>query len=68
MNDDTRRLIYGTIVAFLLFIVFWLGFVYISACGFTLDLSSGRPFGRTDAYSHLDPCQAVAGASRSNGG
>jgi hypothetical protein len=36
MNDDTRRMIYGTIVAFLLFIVLWLGFVYLSACGFTL--------------------------------
>src|SRR5689334_17128833 len=35
MNDDTRRLIYGTIIAFLLFILSWLGFVYISACGFT---------------------------------
>ena len=41
MNDDTRRLIYGTIVAFLLFIVFWLGFVYISACGFTLTCIQG---------------------------
>src|SRR5262245_62010983 len=36
MNDDTRRLIYGTIVAFLLFILAWLGFVYVSACSFTL--------------------------------
>jgi hypothetical protein len=36
MNDDTRRMIYGTIVAFLLFIVLWLGFVYLSACSFTL--------------------------------
>jgi mono/diheme cytochrome c family protein len=36
MNDDTRRLIYGTIIAFLLFIVFWLSLVYISACSFTL--------------------------------
>jgi hypothetical protein len=36
MNDDTRRLIYGTIVAFLVFIVAWLGFVYLSACGFTV--------------------------------
>jgi len=35
MNDDTRRLIYGTIVAFLVFIVAWLGFVYLSACSFT---------------------------------
>jgi len=36
MNDDTRRLIYGTIIAFLVFIVFWLSIVYVSACGFTL--------------------------------
>ena len=36
MNDDTRRMIYGTLVAFLLFIVFWLSLVYVSACGFTL--------------------------------
>jgi hypothetical protein len=36
MNDDTRGLIYGTIIAFLVFIVAWLGFVYLSACGFTV--------------------------------
>src|SRR5262245_48342642 len=36
MNDDTRRLVYGTIIAFLLFILFWLGLVYLSACSFTL--------------------------------
>jgi len=36
MNDDTRRLIYGTIIAFLVFILSWLGFVYLSACGFTV--------------------------------
>lgn len=43
MNDDTRRLIYGTIVAFLVFIAVWLGFVYISACGFTLNCIQGAP-------------------------
>jgi hypothetical protein len=43
MNDDTRRLIYGTIVAFLVFIVAWLGLVYISACGFTLNCVQGAP-------------------------
>ena len=41
MNDDTRRLIYGTIVAFLVFIVAWIGFVYISACSFTLNCIQG---------------------------
>lgn len=43
MNDDTRRVIYGTIVAFLLFILSWLIFVYISACGFTLTCVQGAP-------------------------
>lgn len=43
MNDDTRRLVYGTIVAFLVFITAWLGFVYISACGFTLNCVQGAP-------------------------
>lgn len=43
MSDDTRRLIYGTIVAFLFFISAWIGFVYISACGFTLTCVQGAP-------------------------
>src|ERR1041385_198874 len=43
MNDDTRRVIYGTIVAFLVFIASWLVFVYISACGFTLTCVQGAP-------------------------
>jgi len=43
MNDDTRRLVYGTIIAFLVFITSWLGFVYISACGFTLTCIQGSP-------------------------
>jgi hypothetical protein len=43
MNDDTRGMIYGTLVVFLLFLVFWLGFVYISACGFTLTCIQGAP-------------------------
>jgi hypothetical protein len=43
MNDDTRRLVYGTIIAFLVFITAWLGFVYLSACGFTLNCVQGAP-------------------------
>lgn len=43
MNDDTRRLVYGTIIAFLVFITAWLGFVYLSACGFTLTCIQGAP-------------------------
>jgi len=43
MNDDTRGMIYGTLVVFLIFLVVWLGFVYISACGFTLNCIQGAP-------------------------
>ena len=43
MNDDTRGMIYGTLVVFLLFLVAWLGFVYLSACGFTLNCIQGAP-------------------------
>lgn len=43
MNDDTRGLIYGTIAFFLVGLVIWLGFVYISACGFTLNCLQGAP-------------------------
>lgn len=42
-NDDTRGLIYGTIALFLLGLVAWLSFVYISACSFTLNCLQGAP-------------------------
>lgn len=43
MNDDTRGLIYATIVLFLVCVVGWLGIVYVSACGFTLNCVQGSP-------------------------
>jgi hypothetical protein len=43
MNDDTRQLIYGTLAFFLIGLVIWLGFVYVSACGFTLNCIQGAP-------------------------
>ena len=41
--NDVRKMVYGTLVAFLSFIVLWLGFIYISACGFTLTCIQGAP-------------------------
>ncbi len=43
MNDDVRKLIYRTIAVFLLFLVFWIGFIYVSACGFTLTCVQAAP-------------------------
>jgi len=42
-ENDVRRMVYVTLVAFLLFLVFWFSIVYISACGFTLTCNQGAP-------------------------
>jgi mono/diheme cytochrome c family protein len=59
MNDDTRRMIYGTIVAFLVFIMSWLLFVYVSACGFTLTCIQGTPFVVRTPIPTLIPAKAL---------
>jgi len=33
--NDVRKMIYGTLIGFLGVVVFWLSFIYVSACGFT---------------------------------
>ncbi len=55
MNDDTRRLIYGTIVAFLVFIISWIGFVYLSACSFTLTCVQAAPLVERTSVPTLIP-------------
>jgi hypothetical protein len=61
MNDDTRGMIYGTLVVFLLFLVSWLSFVYISACGFTLNCLQGAPLVvRTPIPTLIPPKHAQA--------
>jgi mono/diheme cytochrome c family protein len=60
MNDDTRRLIYGTIVAFLVFILAWLGFVYISACGFTVTCIRANQLVERTPIPTLIPVKLVA--------
>ncbi len=43
MNDDVRRVIYGTIIGFFLVVLSWLSLIYISACGFTLTCIRAAP-------------------------
>ena len=43
MNDDVRKVIYGTIIGFFLVLVSWLSLVYVSACGFTLSCVQASP-------------------------
>jgi len=42
--DDFRKFMNTALVAFVLLLVVWIGFVYISACGFTLTCQRGQPF------------------------
>jgi hypothetical protein len=43
MNDDVRKIIYGTILVFLLGVSAWVGFLFLNACGFTLTCVRGEP-------------------------
>jgi mono/diheme cytochrome c family protein len=42
-DDDTRKLILGTVVAFLVFIAAWVLFIGINACGFSLTCVQAAP-------------------------
>jgi mono/diheme cytochrome c family protein len=43
MSNDVRRIIYGTLIAFLLVIGLWIGFLFTVACGGTLGCPNGEP-------------------------
>jgi len=43
MNDDVRRVIYGTIIGFFIVVLSWLALIYVSACGFTLTCVQAAP-------------------------
>ncbi len=43
MNDDVRKMIYGTILVFLVGVSTWVGFLFLNACGFTLTCARGEP-------------------------
>src|SRR5687767_3295865 len=70
-ENDVRRLIYITLVAFLLFLVFWFSMVYVSACGFTLTCIQGGPLVICTPIPTLIPAeqstpQAVSGPAEFN--
>ncbi len=43
MTDDVRKIIYGTIIGFLVVVGSWLSLIYVSACGFTLSCNRAAP-------------------------
>ena len=43
MNDDVRKTIYTTLIVFVFGVIAWVGFLFVSACGFTLTCKQGAP-------------------------
>jgi hypothetical protein len=43
MNDDVKKLVYGTILVFLVVVLTWLSLLFLSSCGFTLTCRRGDP-------------------------
>ncbi len=46
--DDVRRMIYGTVVVFVVGILAWISYIYISACGFTTTCNKAAAFKAVD--------------------
>jgi hypothetical protein len=44
MGDDVKKVIYGTIIGFLVVVLSWLVLIYVSSCGFTLSCNRAAPF------------------------
>jgi hypothetical protein len=59
MNDDVRKLIYGTVVAFLLVVLAWLGLIFISSCGFSLSCNQALPIVVRTSVPTLIPASHV---------
>ena len=68
MDDDVRRIIYGVLVLFILTIVGYISFIYVSGCGFTLNCPQGQPLVvRTPIPSLIPATMPVAERNRSQG-
>jgi len=55
MNDDVRRVIYGTLVGFLAVVLAWVSFIYIRSCGFTVTCNRAAPLVVRTAIPTLIP-------------
>jgi hypothetical protein len=59
MNDDVRKVIYGTIIGFFVVVLSWLSLIYISACGFTLTCVRAAPIVIRTPVPTLIPVHAM---------
>lgn len=64
MDDDVRRVIYGTIIGFLVVVLSWLALIYISSCGFTLSCNRATPYVIRTPVPTLIPVSAQENQAR----
>lgn len=43
MTDDVRRVIYTTVLVFVIGVLIWISFIFINACGFSFTCNQGKP-------------------------
>ena len=68
MNDDVRKYIYNTLTIFVLGLIVWIGFLFVSACGFTLTCKRGSlPVERTPIPTLLPATLPVLKPGTANG-
>ncbi len=67
MDDDVRKIIYTVIGLFILTIVGYVSFIYVSGCGFTLNCPKGQPFVAHTPIPSLIPATMPV-AERNRGG
>jgi len=58
--DDFRKIIYGVLVGFVVIVIAWIGFVYVSACGFSLACTQAAPAGERTPIPTLIPATLPA--------
>jgi hypothetical protein len=65
MDDDVKRIIYGVLILFVLTIVGYISFIYVSGCGFTLNCPQGQPYVARTPIPSLIPATMPAAARNS---
>lgn len=59
MQDDVKNLIYLIIFLFIIVLVLWIGFVFVSGCGFSLDCEKGAAVPDRTPVPTLIPAKLV---------
>jgi len=61
MQDDVKRMIYGTLALFILVVLAWIGFVFVSGCGFSLDCEKAANLPERTSIPTLIPADLPVG-------